>query len=259
MGDSEWRDRVDELLGICRWVVLIVGKFENPGAGKSRLRQLLHALTLMASSGHLERRAASKGFGVHAETTGLAWEVCRILNLETPEKAVLIVPPIDEAEENRRWEQLFSLSDGTVRIANAGVLAAKFTSTRNILLVTGARRTPEAYRAAFYGLKELDAIHGSKGRDPATVLLQASTSITNFEHQSRRSWTRRFKPGRRTTCPPSSVRSSIGRGPKWTVGSPKASSLRSSRGVRGITMHVLASIIEVLCAAQAAVGRQPCP
>ncbi len=109
VGHDDWQQQIDELLAGCRYVVMILGM--------------------------------PKG------EDGLAWEVRKVFSLATPQKLVLVVPPLDEEEIKRRWQRYRELSKGKLPPYKGGEISAVFSRRWRceVLRVSWARK-PSAYR-----------------------------------------------------------------------------------------------------------------
>jgi hypothetical protein len=107
---AEWQQRVDQLLGDCLFVVLIMGP----------------------TTGH----------------DGLAWEARRVFQLPKPKKVILLLPPLPDAELKPRWEKYRELSGGRLPPFEGGELLAKFSRGWKCHVTRiRERRTERAYRA----------------------------------------------------------------------------------------------------------------
>jgi hypothetical protein len=84
---------------------------------------------------------------------GLTWEAEKVLSLSTPEKAVLVMPPINEEEAKNRWESYRELPNVQLPPFQGGELAAGFSPDRGCQVVRLANKKRErdeaAYREAF--------------------------------------------------------------------------------------------------------------
>jgi hypothetical protein len=88
IGDAHWQEAVDELLGECQFVVMIMGR--------------------------LDGRA------------GLRWEAERLFGLAAAAKVVHVMPPLAARERVQRWEQYRRLSGGRLPPGQGTELAATF-------------------------------------------------------------------------------------------------------------------------------------
>ncbi len=88
ISDDRWQRAVEELLGECQRVVLVMGRIEG--------------------------------------RAGLTWEARQIFALDRPGKVVLVMPPVDEEEARGRWEQYRRLSGGRLPAYRGGELAVAF-------------------------------------------------------------------------------------------------------------------------------------
>jgi hypothetical protein len=89
VSDSEWQGKVEELLQQCQRVVLSVGRT----TGKD----------------------------------GLAWEVRKVFTLQTPEKLVILAPPLPETVIAERWNTIAELSEGRLPWYQPRYLVATFS------------------------------------------------------------------------------------------------------------------------------------
>jgi len=85
---------------------------------------------------------------------GLTWEAERILGLETPQKAVLVMPPIEEEDARSRWEKYREISADRLPAYQGGELAVGFDPdglpqvVRVVPWIGEHYRDESAYRAA---------------------------------------------------------------------------------------------------------------
>ncbi len=111
---QDWRQRVDELLARCQLAVMIVGQIKGED--------------------------------------GLAWEVRRLLEVQPPEKVLLVFPPLwhstaAEKELEARWEQYVRLGGARIPPYRSGAILAKFTASGNCELdCSTAPRHLQLYR-----------------------------------------------------------------------------------------------------------------
>ncbi len=64
--------------------------------------------------------------GAPRKHAGLTWEISTLFSLDTLEKVILVMPPVDEGEAKDRWEQYRSLSQGRLPEYCGGELVAAF-------------------------------------------------------------------------------------------------------------------------------------
>jgi hypothetical protein len=90
INDGRWQQAVEELLEECQFVVMIMGRLY----GRS----------------------------------GLTWEAERLFRLDTPDKVVFVMPPLDVAGAQERWDEYRRLSGERMPAYQGGELAVAFDS-----------------------------------------------------------------------------------------------------------------------------------
>jgi hypothetical protein len=88
INNDRWQQAVDELLKECQFVVMIMGR--------------LH------------------------DRPGLTWEAERLFRLDTPDKVVLVMPPLDRETARERWDEYRRLSGERMPAYQSGELAVTF-------------------------------------------------------------------------------------------------------------------------------------
>jgi hypothetical protein len=57
---------------------------------------------------------------------GLAWEIRRMCTLQSPEKVIIIVPPIEEDDVRRRWQRYCEVTEGKIPPYEGGEILLTF-------------------------------------------------------------------------------------------------------------------------------------
>lgn len=123
---SAWQETVDSILADCRFVVMLLGNMDR--------------------------------------AKGLSWEVERLFTSQFPEKILLVMPPVDEDEAKRRWNQYQEHCQGRLPPYEGGELLALFRRDwacdvyRAVPKGNRIRRTMEAYSAAFAWISQRGGI-----------------------------------------------------------------------------------------------------
>jgi hypothetical protein len=113
VSDAHWQSAVEILLSECQFIIMVLGR-------------------------------------VH-EHPGLAWEAEKVFNMASPDRAVLIVPPLAEEEVELRWEAYRKLSGGRIPAHQGGELAMTFDTEGRCLVAAHSgpfQRSAAAYKAA---------------------------------------------------------------------------------------------------------------
>jgi hypothetical protein len=107
---DEWQPRVTEYLRSCGLVVMMVGKIKGED--------------------------------------GLAWELKHVLDMVTPEKIILVVPPIVESEVCSRWAAFHERAGGRLPPYEGGEMAVGFQRDWRCIVIRDRARRPAEYREA---------------------------------------------------------------------------------------------------------------
>jgi hypothetical protein len=166
---GEWQKAVDELLSEAQYVVMVMGAPAPPAM------PLAPSAELHAPVGETIR----SGVQPPVKEDGIVWEIKRIFSLKTPEKVVLVMPPVGEAEASVRWDWYRQFSHDRLPRFEGGEVAATFTEEGSCHVVrtqlTGwLSKSYKRYAGAYDSLLQ---VHVASGQPRQRLPLSETDSL----------------------------------------------------------------------------------